>query len=35
MQKSSYQDVEIVIKHDPDDPAARAKWQRERGLMPN
>jgi hypothetical protein len=32
LQKSSYQGVDIVIKHEPDDPAAREKWLRERGL---
>src|SRR5258705_11401525 len=30
LQKGSYQDVE----HEPDDPVAREKWQKKRGLMP-
>jgi hypothetical protein len=34
VQKSSYQGVEIVVKYDSDDPAARAKWRRERGRLP-
>lgn len=34
LQKSSFQDVDIVIKHEPDDLAARGKWQTERGQMP-
>jgi hypothetical protein len=30
MQRSSYDDVAIVVKFDPDDPLAREKWKRER-----
>ena len=33
LQKSSYRDVEIVIRYEPDDPAAREKWQKERGVV--
>jgi hypothetical protein len=33
LQKSSYQGVDIVIKHEPDDPSAREKWLRERGQL--
>jgi hypothetical protein len=32
LQKSSYRDVEIVIRYEPDDPAAREKWK-ERGVV--
>jgi hypothetical protein len=34
LQKSRYQGVDIVIKYEPDDPAAREKWQREHGPAP-
>ena len=34
LQKSSYQGVDMVIKYEPDDPAARERWQKERGLAP-
>lgn len=34
LQKSNYQDVEIIIKYDHDDPVAREKWRKERGLTP-
>jgi hypothetical protein len=34
LHKSSYQGVDIVIKYEPDDPAAREKWQKEHGLAP-
>jgi len=34
LQKSSHEDVEIVLKYEPDDPAARDRWRRERGLAP-
>ena len=33
LQKSSYGDVDIVIKYEPDDPSAREKWLRERGIV--
>jgi hypothetical protein len=29
LQKSSYDDVDVIIKYEPDDPAAREKWQRD------
>jgi hypothetical protein len=32
MQKTTYQGVDVVIKYEPDDPAAREKWRKERGL---
>lgn len=34
LQKNNYQDVEITIKYDPDDPLAREKWRKDRGLTP-
>jgi hypothetical protein len=34
LHKSNYQGVEIVIKYEPDDPAARERWRKERGLAP-
>ena len=34
LQKASYQGVEIVIKYEPNDPVAREKWWKERGLVP-
>jgi hypothetical protein len=34
LQKKSYDGVDIVIKYEPDDPAAREKWQKEHGLAP-
>jgi hypothetical protein len=33
-RKNSYQGVDIVVKYEPDDPAVRERWQRERGLAP-
>jgi hypothetical protein len=33
MQKSSYQDVAIVLRFDPDDPVAREKWRKQRDLL--
>jgi hypothetical protein len=35
LHKSNYQGVEIVIKYEPDDPAARERWRKERGLPPD
>ena len=32
MQKTTYQEVDVVIKYEPDDSAAREKWRKERGL---
>jgi hypothetical protein len=34
LQKSSYQGIDVAIKYEPDDPAAREKWRREHGLAP-
>lgn len=34
LRKGSYQGIEIVVKYELDDAAAREKWQRERGLAP-
>jgi hypothetical protein len=34
LQKSTYDGVDIVIKYEPDDPAAREKWQKEHRLAP-
>jgi hypothetical protein len=32
MQKTKYQQVDIVIAYEPDDPAARERWRKDRGL---
>jgi hypothetical protein len=32
LQKSSYQDVKISIRYEPDDPAARERWRKEHAL---
>ncbi len=34
LKKDSYRGVDVVIKYEPDDPAARDRWQKERGLSP-
>jgi hypothetical protein len=34
LQKSIYQGIDVAIKYEPDDPAAREKWRREHGLAP-
>jgi hypothetical protein len=34
LQKSKYEGVQIIVKHDPDDPAAREQWLIQRGLRP-
>jgi len=34
LQRSSFQGVDIAIKYEPDDPLARERWLRERGLIP-
>jgi hypothetical protein len=34
LQKNNYQGVDVVIKYEPDDPAARDRWKRARGLSP-
>lgn len=34
LRKSNYHDIAIAIRFDPDDPAAREKWRKERGLPP-
>jgi hypothetical protein len=35
LKKRRYEDVEIVIKYDPDDPAERARFLKELGLSPD
>ncbi|HVA13942.1 MAG TPA: hypothetical protein VNF99_11880, partial [Stellaceae bacterium] len=32
LQKSSYEGVDIVVKFEPDEPAARARWLKSLGL---
>jgi hypothetical protein len=34
LQKRSYQGVEIIVKYEPDDPAARDQWLMGLGLAP-
>ncbi len=34
LQRSSFQGVDIAVKYEPDDPPARERWLRERGLIP-
>ena len=34
LQKSSYDGVDIVIKYEPDDAAAREKWRKEHRPAP-
>jgi hypothetical protein len=34
LQKSSYQEVDIILKYESDDPSARQKWLKEHGLPP-
>jgi hypothetical protein len=34
LHKSSYQGVDIILRYEPNDPAAREKWQNEHGLAP-
>jgi hypothetical protein len=34
LRKRSFQGVDILVTYDPDDPAARQKWRKERGLAP-
>jgi hypothetical protein len=34
LQKNSYEGVDIIVKHEPDDSAAREKWRREHRLAP-
>jgi hypothetical protein len=34
LQKNYYQEIEIVIKYEPDDPAGREQWLRSLGLAP-
>jgi hypothetical protein len=33
LQKSSYHDVTVAIRFDPDDPVAREKWKKDHGLV--
>jgi hypothetical protein len=35
LQKTSYQDVTIVVRYEPDNPTAREKWRKENRLPPN
>jgi hypothetical protein len=35
LKKRRYEDVEIVIKYDPDDPAERARFLKKLGLSPD
>jgi hypothetical protein len=32
MQRSAYDDVKVTVRFEPDDPEAREKWRKERGL---
>jgi hypothetical protein len=34
LKKDSYEKVDIIVKFEPDDPGARERWLRERGLKP-
>jgi len=35
LKRSSYEGVEVVVKYEPDDPAARERWLRGLGLAPD
>jgi hypothetical protein len=34
LRKTEHAGVQIELRFDPDDPAGRAKWRKERGLPP-